>query len=120
MELLLTSPELPIVDIENSNPIYSKKPDKIEFKRQEIYKHIYQGEMDFIKIYQNLFENDFIENKLHIAYEFLCNYWNHLSQTDRLMLSKLSHPMDISSTEYLSLLIDPCLRNKISKGLIKS
>ena len=119
MELLLTSPELPIIDIKNSNPIYNKTPNKIEFKRQEIYKHIYQGEIDFIKIYQKLFESDFIENKLHIAYEFLCNYWNNLNQTDKLMLSKLSHPMDISSTEYLSLLIDPCLQNKISKGLIK-
>lgn len=84
MEFIFTSPELPVLDIKNPEPIYQNSPAKEELKRKEIYPHIMEGMLSFCKDLIKKFGNDFLPSfSSEKIVDFVNCYCNSLGEDDK-------------------------------------
>lgn len=113
MELLITAPEPPVVDIKNKKPVY-KDFNAYDEERIRILKDVEVGVMRFIEdfcsacgmsVYETPFEIS-IDDVLHL-FECFCST---LSNADRTYFKRVYHSADIENKKFVSLLdqIDAC------------
>ena len=102
MEFFITSPEPPILDVdEKGNPIY-KKPTAEDIVRSEIYPDLSDGELLFVKRY-----SEYVPKDIHISAESLNYLVNILcdnpTKIDRDHFKIIKHAYDSENTKYVSI-----------------
>ena len=104
MELLVSSPEPPIIGIDNNNPIY-KNITKYDQYRMNIYPDISQGELDFAKLLKSYFGKYLIQLDTELICEWIDSFAEKFTMEDYFYLRKLSHSWNANHSKY-SLLFD--------------
>ncbi len=114
MELLITAPEPPIVDIEDDKPIYKAK-NKYDEQRINIVKQVEVGMSEFIKDYVRTFDfirrDQLIEISMDANLSLLNNYTHAMSNVDIAALKQVYHSADIANDNYVSLYDEIVRRN---------
>ena len=104
IELLLTSTENPVIDIANCQPVFLNTLTTDEIKRQEIFKLIADGELDFVYNYIKYMKNKKFSFQTDNVYKYLTYYWQNLSSTDKYYLSQVKHASNVEQSNYKTLL----------------
>ena len=104
IEFLLSSSERPIVDIKDLKPVYQSDIDKNEELRLKLYKHLYVGNMKFMTDFHEMFSEASLCVPMDIIFEFIGVFWDNLTETDKVNLSKIRHPVDSHQNTYVSIL----------------
>lgn len=104
IEFLLSSCERPIVDIKDLKPVYQSDIDKNEELRLKLYKHLYVGNMKFMTDFHEMFSEASLCVPMDIIFEFIGVFWDNLTETDKVNLSKIRHPVDSHQNTYVSIL----------------
>lgn len=117
IELLVSSPEAPIIKMEDNKPLY-KKINKFDKYRMDIYPDISQGELDFAKLLIDCFGNTLIQLDIEKICDWLNDFPKNFTFEDILKLRKLSHSWNVNHSKY-SLLFEElgwkcCLQNIFS------
>ena len=106
-ELLITAPELPVVDIKDKKPVYKKSNAHDEY-RIKIIQSIEQGVMKFIDDFcikcGTIIKDDMCEIPVHDVWFLLESYCRFLSNTDKSYLKHVYHSADIENKEFVSML----------------
>ena len=106
IELILTSPELQIIGIQNNKPVYINSDSEnygIEMRRSQIFKEVYIGETNFIKDFYKVFNGFEISQNFHLIYDYLTNFYDNLTDLDKSNLGTISHAEDPDHKKYTSL-----------------
>ncbi|MCX8711451.1 hypothetical protein J3U57_03535 [Gilliamella sp. B3464] len=100
MEFFMTSPEPPIKDFRNGNPIY-KKPDNNDKIRSEIYPVLSQGIVEFAKDLLSSFPNwnPFITWKN--IFDWVNIFCSVSTPKDKKMLANVNHAFDFNHEKYV-------------------
>ena len=100
VELLITSPELPITGIKDFKPVYKSNNVEKEIIRAEISKYISKGAVDFVQFIYNIFSHD----EININYSFINTWIDRFrytpSKIDAEMFENLSHAWEINHSNY--------------------
>lgn len=106
-ELLITAPELPVVDIKDKKPVYKKSNAHDEY-RIKIIQSIEQGVMKFIDDFcvkcGTIIKDDMCEIPVHDVWFLLESYCRFLSNIDKSYLKQVYHSADIENKEFVSML----------------
>ena len=113
IELLLTSPENPIIDILNCNPVYSKENIN-ENKRHEFFEDIFNGELAFVKDFCKIFGKNSPCLSIQEIFTYLSNFWQNIDNTDKCYLYQVPHAQDIKQEKYKPLLTQTRLKEKLN------
>lgn len=115
IEFCFTSPELPVIDIRNCNPVYIQNPKPEEIYRNSLYPKISCGILDFVKdIHARLgqFEIEFSGKEVN---EYIKCFCENLSNLDYLALRKVKSSSNSSHTEYAHNFIEQISTKRKSK-----
>ena len=115
IEFCFTSPELPVIDIRNCNPVYIQNPKPEEIYRNSLYPKISCGILDFVKdIHARLgqFEIEFSGKEVN---EYIKCFCENLSNLDYLALRKVKSSSNSSHTEYAHNFIEQISTKKKNK-----
>lgn len=100
MEFIMTSPEPPIISIENSHPIYKEVLTIEEQNRIKIFQDIENGAMDFVNLIKKVFGN----TQLYIDNESMSNWINLFCDIpttfEKEKFEKLGMAFDASHEDY--------------------
>ena len=100
VELLITSPELPITGIKDFKPVYKSNNVEKEIIRAEISKYISKGAVDFVQFIYKIFSHD----EININYSFINTWIDRFrytpSKIDAEMFENLSHAWEINHSNY--------------------
>lgn len=100
VELLITSPELPITGIKDFKPVYKSNNVEKEIIRAEISKYISKGAVDFVQFIYKIFSHD----EINISYSFINTWIDRFrytpSKIDAEMFENLSHAWEINHSNY--------------------
>lgn len=106
MELLITAPEFPIIDIVKGQPVYKEK-NKFDQQRVDIAKDVERGVIDFIDDYLESFRGykDFLDTNISMStiINLLGNYTHILSLIDIFNLKQVYHSSDVANENFISL-----------------
>lgn len=103
MELFMSAPELPIIEVTNDGkPIYREERSE-ELIRMKLYPHIATGIEDFARLGYDIFGDIYT----YIDFDIVNKYMNLLSQIpsdiDRDNFDTIKHPANCANSEYISL-----------------
>lgn len=103
IEFLLSSPEAPIENIENEQPIYRDILSKEDKYYQKIFPHLEKGILNYILLYRKVFDG--ISNIIFSkpVFEYISSYWTNMNDSDRNFLRTIKHPVDTKQKKYLTL-----------------
>ena len=104
IELLVSSPEPPIIRIDDKKPLY-KEITKYDRYRMDIYPHISSGELDFAKLLKSCFGEYLIQLDCALICEWLDTFCEQFSIKDYFYLKNLSHSWNVNHSNY-TLLFD--------------
>ncbi len=106
IEILLTSLEPKIEDINDCKPIYETDENKYEIEKRNLYKKILNGERKFVEQYIELFNGYYVVPEIAILYTYISNFWKNLIDEDKKNLSNIKNSVDTQQTMYVSLVND--------------
>lgn len=100
LELLITAPEFPVKDIKDGLPVYNDKNihDKT---RKNIYPEIEKGILDFVKDYNEKYNNQSISS--NTIYKILEKLVNHPDKTTKKHLKNIYYTPDAFGEEFLEI-----------------
>ncbi len=105
LEFLITSPEPPIDNVsKDGHPVYRKDLDKNEVQREEIYKIISDGIMEFSSEVKELFNSNDIFLQDSSMLKLLENFIKFPTMTDIEYMSKIKYSVDAGNKIYKSVL----------------
>jgi predicted HAD superfamily hydrolase len=106
MEFLLTSPELPIKNIKNSEPIYDDNPNPAEIRRSQIYPFVSKGAVKFAHDINKIFggRNIFLDSETII--KWINIFCDNPAKTDMDNMSEIYHSVDSDHKQYMPLFGD--------------
>lgn len=110
IELLLTSPENPVIGIKDGAPVYQQKINDIEVCRARISEDILRGEMNFAQDLLDVFGKFSIAISPAVLFSLLRHYLCHLSAQDAGYFSAVFYDSYTitHSGEYVSLYSSLC------------
>ena len=103
IEILLTSLEPKIEDINGCKPVYEINENKYEVEKRNLYKKILNGERKFVEQYIELFNGYYVIPEISTLYAYISNFWKNLSKDDTEFLSSIKNSVDTQQTMYVSL-----------------
>ena len=104
IELLMTSPEDPIVDMLNGKPVFLQPLSSDEVKRHKVFSFIEDGELDFVNDYIKYMKANQFSFQLPNVLNYLVNYWENLDSSDKYFLSQVKHASNVEQSNYKTLL----------------
>ena len=116
IELLLTSPENPVIGIQNGQPVYQQKINDVEACRAQISEKIIRGEKNFAQDLQNVFGDFNVNIQPATLFSLLRHYLCNLSTQDAGYFSAVLYDSCTitHSGKYISLYSTLCPGEKIS------
>jgi len=99
IELLISSPEPPIIRIEDNKPVY-KDITKFDKYRMDIYPHISKGELDFAKLLKEYFGEYLIQLDCALICEWMDTFSKNFRIKDYFYLKNLSHSWNVNHSNY--------------------
>lgn len=102
MEFVMTAPELPGIDIKKGQVVFGPS-NSFEETRIERFEYLSSGILDFVKQYQNLYQNQYLKIDKIFSINWLNHFFNNLNQQDIKYLSTLYHTTFHDTQEYLPL-----------------
>ncbi|GAA8088545.1 hypothetical protein Neuguinea78_07480 [Helicobacter pylori] len=122
VEFLLTSPEYPILNVENSVPIYQKNVPSCEKHRSKVYEKVVEGAVG----YASYFKESQISLDIHDVLKWINFFTNHLSIQDQEQFKQIYFFPDAAHKNALPLffnddvsLLSCILKPSQSYGILK-
>ena len=115
LELFLTAPHPPIIDVSGDKPIYDNTT-KVEEDRVEAYKEILDGILDFIRLAKECFSSLDCCLNSHDAANWCNLITRYPSDEDARYLSKIKHRMGVTHQQQFSLQLGKPDITKIKLG----
>lgn len=118
MELLMSAPEPPIIDIDNNNkPVYKKNLNKYEIYRNIISKYISDYTVLYSKDLLKRFDNINVEFNIEEIANWINFFTKNPDNNDKKHFKKVKHAIDENHENYIRLF--PQWRSHHNKKIIK-
>ncbi len=103
IEFILTSFEPPIEDIKDKKPVYRESLTDVDLKKNEIFKEIARGELDFVDDYLKYFDTNIPDISFEEVFKYIAMFWNNMTQEEKENLNSAKSPTDVNQNSYFSL-----------------
>ena len=103
MEYLISSPEPPIISItEDGKPVFKNMAHKMELRRQQHYKHISAGELQFARDMKRYFGRHAPKIEKETAIRWVNSYLNNTDDVEKEKLKDVVYDYGTNHDKFIS------------------